>query len=133
MQNSQGESQGDHNYVARRTRSTSSDDSSIEFNNINRRRTRLRRGQVGNTDHDYISLRALSEEDADDAENERNTVHMEEQASSHEGDNNVDTDAAEVDVVNHLAEEAQEMLRESLPHERRSSDEGSDIGIIEIF
>nr|XP_036220295.1 E3 ubiquitin-protein ligase RFWD3 [Bactrocera oleae] len=127
MQNSQGESQGDHNYVARRTRSTSSDDSSIEFNNINRRRTRLRRGQVGNTDHDYISLRALSEEDADDVENEPNTVHMEEQANSHEGDNNVDTDAAEVDVVNHLAEEAQEMLRESLPHERRSSDEGSDI------
>lgn len=130
MQNSHGESQGDHNYVARRTRSTSSDDSSIESNNVRRRRRRLRRGQRGNTDHDYISLRALSEEDGDDAENEPNVEHIEEQANNHEEDNNVDTDVAQVDPVNDLPEEAHEMLGASLPRERRSDDEGSDIGII---
>lgn len=129
MQNSHGESQGDHNYVARRTRSTSSDDSSIESNNVRRRRRRLRRGQRGNTDHDYISLRALSEEDGDDAENEPNVEHIEEQANNHEEDNNVDTDVAQVDPVNDLPEEAHEMRGASLPRERRSDDEGSDIAV----
>lgn len=128
MQNSQGESQGDHNYVARRTRSTSSDDSSIEFN-VSRRRTRLRRGQISNTDHDYIALRALSEEDGDGAETESNAEHLEAQANSTEEDNNADADAAEIEPINQLADEAQEMLRAASPQERRSSDEGSEIAI----
>uniref|UniRef100_A0A034VM25 RING-type E3 ubiquitin transferase n=1 Tax=Bactrocera dorsalis TaxID=27457 RepID=A0A034VM25_BACDO len=138
MPNSHGESQGDHNYVARRTRSN--DDSNIELNNISTRRTRLRRGQVGNTDHDYSSLRALSEEVIDVAENEPNTEQSEEQSSSHEEDYNVDEDAAEGEAevndlaeveeeVNDLAEEAQQMLTESLPHEQPTSDEGSEIAV----
>ncbi|CAD7003287.1 unnamed protein product [Ceratitis capitata] len=118
------ELQGDHNYVAtlnlRRTRSTSSDDSSIEFNNPSRRRARRTRGRLGDTDHDYIGLRALSEEDGDvDAEAEAHVDHnnenIEEAHVDYDGEgNNANENDADEESVNNTAEEAREILRAEL-------------------
>ncbi|XP_054735068.1 E3 ubiquitin-protein ligase RFWD3 isoform X1 [Anastrepha obliqua] len=107
---SHNETQGDHNYVARRTRSTSSEDSSIEFNNSGRRRERFRRGRVRNTDHDYIAIRAISEDDNGgdvETEAEPNAEHSDETQPDNEEDNN---DIEDIDPVNGLAEAAQEAL-----------------------
>ncbi|XP_036337320.1 E3 ubiquitin-protein ligase RFWD3 [Rhagoletis pomonella] len=125
---SHGESQGDHNYVARRTRSTSSDDSSIEFRYPGRRRTRLRHGRVENTDHDYIALRGISEDDDGgdiETEAEPSAEQSEDTQRDVDDDNNTDADD---EAANDLAEVEQEMLGVGPPQGQNAGNETEDNG-----
>ncbi|XP_067642421.1 E3 ubiquitin-protein ligase rfwd3.L [Eurosta solidaginis] len=116
------ESQGDHNYVARRLRSTSSDDSSIDIVNP-RRRARIGRRRRGNTDHDYIVLRVISDDDGEfDTEAGPIAGSLEEpQAEGNEeyndGVSDADEDAAAADE---LAEAAEDMIGAAEQEEERN-------------